>query len=475
MKIILLFPKWTSEYGIFSHFAKRASTWPPLNLAYLAAIAEDKGHEVKIIDGEAENEPLNKMIEQTIAFKPDIVGITAATPFYHIASNVAKRLKQRIGKTPIIIGGPHITMLKEQAFYPFFDYAFIGESEESWQMFLERYENGKDISCVSGILFRNGNDIKFTGDSEPIYDLTRIPFPARHLLKTDKYKIGTLQGVKTFTTVMMTRGCPFKCIFCSTKVFRNRVRKQPPGLVVDEITSVISKFNIRHFVFLDDTLTLDRNYVLQVCDMIDKEGLKITFEGSTRANLIDEELILRMARAGLIRISFGLESVNSKIREIIRKEVPLESYSTANRLTNKYGIETLNSVMIGLPGETIDTIKELLSYLKGAREIHQINCSIAMPYPGTELFEMAKREEYGLKLMTEDFSKFRRYGSAVMQVNDLSCDDLIRIQNDAFVSIYLRPWRIIPMLKKSGIIGGFLMLIRLMRYMGRRILGKSSI
>ena len=475
MKVMLLFPKWTGEYGIISHFAKKASTWPPLNLAYLAAIAENKGHEVKIIDGEAEDVPLKKMIEQVAVFKPDIIGITATTPFYHIASELAAGLKQRISKTPVIIGGPHITVLKEQAFGPFFDYAFIGESEVSWPLFLERYGNGKDISSIKGVLFRNGSEIKFTGNSDTIYDVDSIPFPARHLLRTNKYKIGTLQGIKTFATIMTTRGCPFQCIFCSTKVFGNRVRKRSPGLVVDEINSVISKFNIKHFIFLDDTLTLDKNYILQLCDMINKEKIKITFEGSTRANLIDEELISRMAETGLIRISFGLETVDAKMREIMRKEVPLESYSIANRLTNKYGIETLNSVMIGMPGETVETIKKTLSYLRNAREIHQANCSIAMPYPGTELFEMAKMGKYGLKLMTEDFSKFRRYGSAVMSVNNLSPADLIRIQNDAFVSIYLAPWRIIPMLKKSGVISVFIMLFRMMKYIVRKIFGASLI
>jgi len=141
--------------------------------------------------------------------------------------------------------------------------------------------------------------------------------------------------------------------------------------------------------------------------------------------------------------------------------VLLESYATAYRLTNKYGIETLDSVMLGLPGETRETIKKTLSYLRHARGIHQASYSIAIPYPGTELYEMAKKGEHGLRLMTEDFSEFRRYGSAVMSVGDLSPDDLIKLQNDAFVSIYLAPWRIRPMLKKMGIIGGLLMLIRL--------------
>jgi len=214
---------------------------------------------------------------------------------------------------------------------------------------------------------------------------------------------------------------------------------------------------------MDDNLTLDKNHILNICDLIEKEKLEITFEGSTRANLVDEEVISKMARAGLIRMSFGLESIDENVRRIMRKEVPLESYIIANKLMNKYNIETWNSCMIGLPGETIDTIKKTLSFLRDSPEIKQANISIAVPYPGTELYEMAKRGDYGLKLVGDDFSKFRRYNCASMIVGDLSPDDLIKLQNDAFASIYLAPWRLKPVLGKSGIAGVFLTFSRLIK------------
>lgn len=456
MKIILLFPKWTGEYGLFAHFARRGSTWQPLNLAYLAAIAENKEHEVKVIDGELENMPLAMMVEAIAAFNPDIIGLTATTPFFHIVCELAAGIKQKLDKTPVVIGGPHITILKEQAFKSFFDYAFIGEAEESWASFIEWYERGGNISSINdvkGLLYRGDGEIKFTGEAEPISNLDSLPFPARHLLKMDMYKIGTLRGIKKFATIMTVRGCPYKCIFCTTKVFGRRIRKRLPELVLDEMKSVIDKYNIRHFIFLDDTLTFDKNHILTICDLVEKEKLGITFEGSTRANLVDEEIIFRMSRAGLIRLSFGLEAVDENIRKTMRKEVPLESYITANKLTNKYNIETLNSCMIGLPGETEDTIKKTLYFLRNSREIKQANISIAIPYPGTELYEMAIKGENGLKLLVKDFSKFRRYNSAVMQVGDLMPEDLIRLQSDAFVSIYLAPWRWKSVFKKSGIIG----------------------
>lgn len=467
MKIILLYPNWTGEYGIFGCFAKKAGVWPPLNLAYLAAIAENLGHQVRIIDGEVENMSLEEMIKETQDFRPDLIGITATTPFYHLATNLAQGLKQRIREIPITIGGPHITILKEEAFNSFFDYAFIGESEQSFPLFLQRFEKGEEFSEVKGLLFREKGQVRFTGQADPIDDIDSLPFPARHLLKMDKYKIGTLKGTKTFAPIMTMRGCPFRCIFCSTKVFGKAVRLRSPKLVVQEIKLVRDNYNINHFIFLDDNLTLDKNHILNICDLIQKEKLEITFEGSTRANLVDEEMISKMAQAGLIRISFGLESVDENIRKVMKKEVPLESYITANKLTNQYGIETLNSCMIGLPGETVDTVKKTLSFLRDSPEIKQANISIAVPYPGTELYQMAKRGDCGLKLLVDDFSKFRRYNIAVMSVGDLSPDDLIQLQNEAFASIYLAPWRLKPMLKKSGIVGCCLTLFRLIKTMVR--------
>lgn len=462
MKISLLYPKWTTDYGLVSHFAKKASVWPPLNLAYLAAVAEKDGHEVNIIDGEVEKMSLDKMVEETSNLNPDIIGITATTPFYHIAVDLARKLKEKTD-IPIAIGGHHITVLRERAFDKAFDYAFIGEAEKSFPIFLKEYEKNKKVTNVPGMLYRNGDEIISTGPTEIIQDLDSIPFPARHLLNYKNYYIGTLKGNKNFTTVMTMRGCPYKCIFCNTDVFGNKIRKRSPERVVEEIKEIKDKYGINHIIFLDDTFTVDKRHVMDLCDRIVKEDLKITFDCGTRANKIDEELVAKMVEAGMIRISYGLETTDSNIRRIIKKEVPLESYDIANKLTNKYGVETLNSCMIGLPGESEETVRKTLAYLRNSREIKQANISIAIPYPGTELYEMARREENGLKLLTEDFSKYRRYNSAVMNVGNFTPQDLIDIQNEAFASIYLAPWRWKPMMKKSGILGSFLTFTRLVK------------
>ncbi|MCC6141057.1 MAG: cobalamin-dependent protein [Nitrospira sp.] len=461
MKVCLLYPTWTGSYGLFAHFARRASTWPPLNLALLAAVAEAAGHEVSIIDGEAEQLSLDEMVRATLAKKPDLIGLTATSPFFHLSKAVAEAIKQTAPNIPIAIGGPHITIMKEKAMFPAFDYAFIGEAEQSFPQFLAQYEQGKDIGDVAGLIYRRNGTLVSTGQPADIADLDQFPVPARHLLNMSLYKLGTLRGRLPFTSIQTMRGCPWKCIFCASEALKTTsVRVRSPRSVVAEIKSVVEQFGIRHFGIVDDVLTLWREHIVEICDRLDQEGLAITFEGSTRANQVDETLIARLAKSGLIRLSFGLETVDADMRKTMKKQVPLEHYVRANRICNEFGVEALNSVMIGLPGETRDTVRATLQFLRSAREVKQANFAIAVPYPGTEFHEMAVSGTNGLELRTDDFSEYRRYGSAVTTVGDLSPEDLIDLQNEGFVSIYSAPWRWKPMLRKHGFVGGSLMLFR---------------
>jgi radical SAM superfamily enzyme YgiQ (UPF0313 family) len=476
VNIALIYPRWTSEYGIFGHFAKAASVWPPLILAYLAALAEQDGHNVIIIDAEAENLPIPAVITRLRDFNVDVIGITATTPFFHTATKMGEQIKNAFPNVPLVIGGHHVTSVKEEGFYPCFDYAFIGEAEISWMEFLRKYSNKEDVTTTKGILYRKDGKVIFTGEANRVEDVNTLPLPARHLLKPHLYNLGTLQGKKQFTSIYTIWGCPFRCIFCCTGAFiGKKMRKKDPKAVIEEIKHVIKTDGTKHFLFLDDTLTMDRPHIMEICNLIIKEKLDITFEGGTRANLVDEELIKTLKQAGLTRLCFGLEAVDEKIRKIMRKEVPLDAYVKANEISNRYGIQTLNSCMIGLPGESREAIEKTLDFLDKQREIKQANIAIAVPYPGTELYHMAKRGDYGLKLLTEDYSKYIRYNSAVMQVGDLSPDDLIELQNYAFLSVYTAPWRLKSMISRSQNKALFLMSLRFVKYVYALLRGSKNV
>lgn len=488
MKIALLYPLWTGNYGIFGHFARRSATWPPLNLALLAAIAEQHGHEVSIIDGQEARLSEEQLVERALSLQPDLIGLSAYSPFFHCNTTLAQSIKERDPEMPIAIGGPHITIMKEEAFLPQFDYAFVGEAETSFPEFLNTYQDGGDLSKVKGIIFRRDGETLNTGDAEPIsfesaagvessgtrgkgYPLDQFPIPARNLLPMHRYKLGSMHGNLHFTSIQTMRGCPWKCIFCASEALKTtRVIMRSPNSIVQEMKSVVDEFGIRHFYIVDDVMTLWKDHILEICDHIENNNLKITFEGSTRANLVEDKLFARLAECGLIRISYGLETVDSEMRKTMNKKVPLEAYTEANRIGNKYGIEVQNTVMIGLPGETRETVRNTLRWLREAREVKQATFSIAMPYPGTEFADMAEAGSFGIELQSKDLAEYRRYGSAVTKVGDLTPQDLIELQNEGFVSIFSVPWRWYPVWKKHGVLGLLLQLLRLVRMWRRKVM-----
>ncbi len=466
MKILFLYPLWTGEYkGISGYFSKRSGgTYIPYNLAILAAIAENEGHEAIIIDAELEKFSLKDTVPLVEEFNPDLIALTGMTPFFNVISEAARLFKDKNIKAKICIGGPHVSIMEEKVLAEEFDYAFVGEGEESWKKFLNVLDADGTLSDVPGLIYRDeSNSINKNDRTNTNKNLDIYPRPAYHLLKMGEYRLGTLKGRLPFSSIQLVRGCPWKCIFCaSDKLETTRILKRSVSTIVDEIEGLVNTYGIRHFMIIDDVLTLVRKRTVEFCQQLIDRNLNITFEGSTRANLLDEELVALMKKAGLIRLSFGLETVDEDMRKTMNKKVPLDAYREANALLNKYKIEALNSIMIGLPGETEENVWKTLSFLKGAKEVKQANFAIAVPYPGTVFHDMASSGKDGIELLTEDFTEYKRYGHAVTNVGALTSQDLLRLQNEGFVSIYSKYWRWWPVVKKNGVIGLYLTFYRML-------------
>jgi len=239
-----------------------------------------------------------------------------------------------------------------------------------------------------------------------------------------------------------------------------------PKRVVEEMADIKTRWPfIDHIYFADDVLTFWPEHITEIVDRMDAEGLKFTFEGSTRANLVNEALIKRLAKSGLVRLSFGLETIDPVMRLTMQKKVPLQAYSDANAICNRHGVEAMNSLMIGLPGETRETVKTTISWVSQQKDIKQANLAIAIPYPGTEFHDMATSGAHGVELLTKDFASMMRYGNAVTKVGDLTSADLIKLQNWGFVKIYFKLHRIMPVIHKHGLLGFMLQFVRLFRLM----------
>ena len=468
MRILVVYPRWTGSYGLISgYFARKSGgVIPPLNLALIAAIAREGGYDVSIIDAEILKIDEGDLVKMVAEEKPDLVALTGTSPFFHTTKSFAVAMKATDPSIKILVGGQHITIDGEKAFYDCFDYGYNGECENQLLKLFKKIEQGKYPYGVKGVYYRTKTGkVSYTGANTYHRDLDSLPFPARDLLPYDKYKVGTIKGRLPFTSIQTMRGCPWHCIFCaSDKLNTTAVNKRSPDSVMEEIRHIVNDLGIKHLFIVDDVLTLYfKDHMKIICEKIIEEGLDITFEGSTRANLIDEESIELLAKAGLIRLSFGLETVDTEMRKTMKKQVPLKWYSQANKILNKYDIEASNSVMIGLPGESRETIKKTLDFLEHDPNVKQANFAIAVPYPGTEFHTIAAEGQQGMELLSDDFSEYRRYGTSVTNVGELSAQDLVDLQNEGFVSIYSKPHRWGHVIKKNGWFGGFLMMMRVFR------------
>ncbi len=453
MKIIFVQLCWIEGLGRFARLAKKRSALPNLGIYYLASVAEKRGHEVEIVDADIDNLTVDDIAKYILQNRFDIVGITATSMIFHNAVRLAKLLKENRSKTKILIGGVHLNIYKKEAFYDCFDYGFFGESEYTFGNFLEIIENGvNDFDSMRGFIYRKDGEVIETPQAQSIMDLDALDFPAMHLMKRDRYVLTFARKYrpKRVMPIVPTRGCPFKCTFCCEPFLQNTIRYRIPENVVDEIEKWNKELGASHFWFMESNMTLKRDRIEGICREIIKRNLKITFEGSTKADLVDRSLLQLMKSAGLIRISYGLESGNPEILKLTRKGVKHEDVTNAVKLSDGLGIETNVSAMIGLPGETKDTINQTIDFIKNTPQILYTAVSIVNPYYGTELHEWALEGRHGLHLLENDYSKYSRYESSPVKVNDLGPEDLVRIQKIALLKIHFTPKRILAAIKMMG-------------------------
>lgn len=461
-KVLLLAPPWGDVYGNFKHVAKVGVFYPPLGLCYIASYLEDAGYEVRVMDAEAEGKNIHGVMEEIRSFQPDAIGIQVVSPLWDVVLEVCKNIKAE-QDIPIILGGPHITIVGKEGFdqNPYYDYGVIGEGEETMLDLVNHIVAGKPVDDVLGIVHKKDGEAILNGARPAPKDLDSYLFPNRDGLPMDRYLFsvpGKKGGIRRFATITSTRGCPFECTFCTEPmIFGRMTRFRSAENVVDEIEYANKNNGVTHFIFVDDTLTVEKKRIFAICDEIDRRGLKVTFEGWTHANTITEELLRRMHKSGLRRLSFGVEAGNAAILKSLKKGTDHDRILAAFKAAKAAGIETRGSVILGLPGETIATVEESIEFTTGLKELDHCYFNIAMPYPGTEIRELALKGEKGTRLLSEEYSQLRRQGqSVVMEVNDLTTEELLRLQRKAYLKFWLTPRRVWYNIWRAGLKAGFI-------------------
>ena len=419
---------------------------PPLGLGYIASVLRKNGFKVKIIDDIVEKldfSTLIKKIKNCI-----IVGITSTTPTFNAALKYARKIKEKLPNIFTILGGVHVSFLPYDALkHEYVDAVCIGEGEYTMLEVAERVEKGKSLEGVKGMMYRdkNSNRIVNCGKREFISNLDELPFPAFDLMPLDKY---SLLGKKLECFPMMTsRGCPFNCRYCSSSLFfGKKFRARSAKNIVDEMEWLINDFGAKHIAFSDDTFTLNRKRVEEICNEIKRRNIDITWSCSSRVDTVNENLLRNMKASGCEAIYYGIESANPAVLQYYRKNITPEKARDAVKITKKIGISTICSFIIGAPFETEEDIKRTLNFaIKLNPDYAQF--SILTPYPGTELYKEAERENL---LLTKNFSEYTA-GKPVLRNKFLSPEELKRLLHYCYRKFYLRPSFILKELRKRRI------------------------
>lgn len=361
--------------GIDKYFAQKI---PPLGIAYIAANLRKHGRKVAILDCIALELSGGQLRNNLLRDRPDIVGITTMTVSFQGALEAAKIAKACGCK--VVLGGPHLSIFpKETLQHPEIDYAIMGDGENSLLALINALEKGGPIDNIPGLIFRQDGDIRINSP-DIIADLDQLPQPAIDLLPIANY--GLIGADRPFATMLTMRGCPFDCGYCGNRTDPMRmVRFRKVDQVLDEMQLLVDRHKIKEINFVVETLTLNRDFIVKLCEGILKRDIKVKWQGPTRVDCVDRDLLRLMAKAGCRQLRYGIESGNQEILNLMNKKITLGMIEEALAATRKAKIRTVGYFILGYVDETPATIKKTIDFAK------KIKLDTAVFYAGVPYFK----------------------------------------------------------------------------------------
>jgi len=408
---------------------------PPMDLAYIASTLHEADVECKINDFPAEGGDFNDFKNNLIKFAPDMLIVSVTSPTITLDMEACKIAKEIDPEIITAAKGAHFSVLDVDSLEKYEELDFVVRKETEF-IFKDVAEKG-DLSKVSGITYRNNGDI-IRGKQRPYFkDLDLLPFPARSLIKNELYIRPDTERMQT--TIQTNAGCPSKCVFClARQVSGAKVRSRSPGNIITEIEECIEKYNIHNFFFRADTFTINKKIAIGLCKEILERGLDIEWVCNGRVDTLDEEILEWMAKAGCWLMSIGVESGSPEILKHMKKGTKPEQAKRAIRFCREAGIKTYMLFVMGLPWETEKTLRETIDFAKDI-DGDFLEFSLAVPFPGTEFYEIALEE--GLF----DIKELENFDNTKPIVNtfELSREQLLKIRDKGMREFYLRPRYII--------------------------------
>lgn len=380
---------------------KAQGIYPPLGIAYIAAKLEESGYEANIIDSQAENLTSQETKKRIEKVEPDVVGVTAMTPTIQGALEILRLTKEINREIVTVMGGPHLSAYpRETVSNRFVDYAVIGEGEYATVELMEALEGKRQLTEVKGLVFKKNNQVHINTLREPNKDLDSLPFPARHLLPTEKYTCVIMEH--PMTTMITARGCPFSCSFCFKDKYLQAYRMRSVKSVVDEMEECMSTHKVKEIGFYDDCFP-NKKHLIALCNEIISRGLDVHWETPQRADLVDRKLLYLMKSAGCIRIRYGVESGNQRILDLMNKGTTKDQIEKAFGWTREAGLETFAYFMIGYLSETESTVRDTIEFAKKLNSDWAM-FTVATPLPTTKLMEQVSGENIVDRNYWENFT-----------------------------------------------------------------------
>lgn len=417
---------------------------PPIGLMYVAAALEKAGYSVQMLDNYLMKKSTDEIKQLIAAQDPQIVGITCGSATYIRCVETAKAIKLVKPNCKIVVGGWHASYMPDSLLAnPEIDYVVMGEGERAVTQLANAITCGNESAAftIPGVACRrSGTNIK--NPPQFIENMDEIPYPARHLLPLELYdRTIEFLDAKPADVMSISRGCVFNCGFCETrKLWGNICRGFSPQRIIGEIEDLKAKYGSRGIYFINDNFTLRKKETIELCNLMIESKLDLEWVCDTRVDLVNDELLGLMSKAGCKTIWFGVESASPRILQRIGRNTTPEQVEKAFKLCRKHGIKTACSFMLGLPDETLADMEASLKFAKKlSPDWCQFNTFIA--YPDSRLYK--ELFENGKYIKLDEFL-------LAVKSDEYTYEQLQAIQRRFFKEFHMTPQQILKRVKREG-------------------------
>jgi len=448
MNLDILFINLPSSFSAFeaTRLEVYKQAYPSLSFMCLAAFVKQAGYSAAVLDLGIEKNPYDLLRKKLKELKPRYLGITSTTPLFGEAVQISRIGREILGKETIIIcGGAHVSALPQESLADSeINIVIVGEGEET----LLEIMQGKKLSEINGIFYKENERILSTPPRQFIEDLDSLPFPDFSIYDLKKYHCSKL--VSRYSPVLQietSRGCPNNCSFCSKSVFERKFRTKSAGRVVQEMKYFI-KNGAKELRIIDDQFAADIERAKEICRLLIKEKVKIPWclPNGIRVDRVDQEFLDLAKEAGCYQVSIGFESGDQNSLNSINKGITLEQGAKCMAMVKKAGLESIGFFVLGLPADTEESMEKTIDFAVKMMPTY-VKSSAMCPYPGSRIFEQYEREG---RIKTRDWSKYNRHKVGdVYEHPYLSLQVLRKYQDLFYRRFYLNPRFVWMRLMKS--------------------------